>query len=398
MPKIVTVRDRAALKARREPYWHRLAKGCYVGFRRMSSDTPGAWLARAYSEFEGKQQYKSLGAFDDRPDSDRFDAAAKAAGEWFDHLGRGGAVQGATVKDVCDRYVQHLNGGTIKLDDKGKEVLNKRAADARARFKAYVLDNAALAAADVSKLTPAVMDQWRTRLRERPTKSGGNRGQARTPSSLNRDMTPFRAALNLALDDGLVTSDFAWRVKLRPIPAADKKRELYLTREQRKKLIEQAPADLAQFLRALALLPLRPGALAAMTAGDYNAKLAVIRVPDDKANAGRSIKLPPATAKLFAAAAKDKLPAAPLFARADGRPWDKDMWKDPIKAAVRAAELPGEATAYTLRHSVITDLVHGGLDLLTVAQVAGTSVRMIEKHYGHLRDTVAADALAKLAL
>ena len=119
---------------------------------------------------------------------------------------------------------------------------------------------------------------------------------------------------------------------------------------------------------------------------------------DDKANAGRSIKLPPATAKLFAAAAKDKLPAAPLFARADGRPWDKDMWKDPIKAAVRAAELPGEATAYTLRHSVITDLVHGGLDLLTVAQVAGTSVRMIEKHYGHLRDTVAADALAKLAL
>lgn len=34
----------------------------------------------------------------------------------------------------------------------------------------------------------------------------------------------------------------------------------------------------------------------------------------------------------------------------------------------------------------------------TVAQISGTSVRMIEQHYGHLRGDVAADALAKLAL
>jgi len=35
---------------------------------------------------------------------------------------------------------------------------------------------------------------------------------------------------------------------------------------------------------------------------------------------------------------------------------------------------------------------------LTVAQLAGTSIRMIEAHYGHMRGTVAADALARLAL
>jgi site-specific recombinase XerD len=65
---------------------------------------------------------------------------------------------------------------------------------------------------------------------------------------------------------------------------------------------------------------------------------------------------------------------------------------------VQVAELPAETTAYTLRHSVISDLVHGGLDLLTVAQISGTSVAMIEKHYGHLRSDVAAEALARLAL
>ncbi len=51
-----------------------------------------------------------------------------------------------------------------------------------------------------------------------------------------------------------------------------------------------------------------------------------------------------------------------------------------------------------MRHSVITDLVTGGLDLLTVAQLSGTSVAMIEKHYGHLRADHAAAALAGLTL
>ncbi|MGH8225935.1 MAG: hypothetical protein ACRER1_07275 [Gammaproteobacteria bacterium] len=54
--------------------------------------------------------------------------------------------------------------------------------------------------------------------------------------------------------------------------------------------------------------------------------------------------------------------------------------------------------AYTLRHSTITDLVTGGLDLMTVAQVSGTSAAMIEKHYAHLQREHAAKALSGLAL
>lgn len=65
---------------------------------------------------------------------------------------------------------------------------------------------------------------------------------------------------------------------------------------------------------------------------------------------------------------------------------------------LHGGRLPAGATAYTLRHSVITHVVHGGLDLLTVAQISGTSVAIIEKHYGHLRGEVAASVLAKLTL
>jgi integrase len=211
-------------------------------------------------------------------------------------------------------------------------------------------------------------------------------------------MTCFRAALNLAYLDGLLTTDYAWRSKLRPIKNADQRRELYLDRAQRLKFIERSPADLAMFLRGLCQLPLRPGALAKLRASDFDKRLEVLKIGQDKNGKDRRIKLPDVTAKLLEAAAKGKLPTAPLLSRADGKAWNKDAWKWPIKEAVKKAGLPTGTTAYTLRHSVISDLVHDGLDLLTVAQISGTSVGMIEQHYGHLRSDVAAGALARLAL
>ena len=63
-----------------------------------------------------------------------------------------------------------------------------------------------------------------------------------------------------------------------------------------------------------------------------------------------------------------------------------------------SADLPIGATAYTLRHSTITDLVSAGLPLLTIAQISGTSAEMIERHYGHLASDAATKALEGLSL
>jgi integrase len=84
--------------------------------------------------------------------------------------------------------------------------------------------------------------------------------------------------------------------------------------------------------------------------------------------------------------------------RANGKRWDKETWNGPIAAAAKRGELPQGVTAYTLRHSTITDLVTGGLPLLTIAQISGTSAEMIERHYGHLAQAQATEALARLAL
>jgi integrase len=406
MPQISNVTDREKLKPRREPYWQKISKGCYVGYRKMTAGGDGTWLARCLPDGEKKQSYSPLGEFSDLSDYKRFDAAQEAARKWFMHIGKGGSNEAVTIKEVCIRYVEQLNekGKSATAEElqarhaSGKAPeLNPIAKDTQRRFNAYVLNNAKLATTQLQKLTPDMLAKWRRELARTPTKSGPNRGGERSNSSLNRDMTCFRSALNLALKDGLCTSDFAWREKLKQIEDADNKRDVYLDLSQRKALAAKAPADLALLIQALSLLPVRPGALAQLKVGDYDRRLKTLRIGKDKTGA-RTIALPDNTAKFFANLCTSRMPNLPLLKREDGKAWDKDSWKKPIKAAVKATGLPENITLYALRHSTITDLVHGGLDLLTVGQVSGTSQRMIEKHYGHLVSEQSRKALSMLSI
>lgn len=60
--KIDSVSARDKLKVRREPYWHRVAKGSYLGYRKMVTGPGGSWVARMLDEGT-KQSYHSLGDF-----------------------------------------------------------------------------------------------------------------------------------------------------------------------------------------------------------------------------------------------------------------------------------------------------------------------------------------------
>lgn len=185
------------------------------------------------------------------------------------------------------------------------------------------------------------------------------------------------------------------RRRLNPITNAEKSREGYLDATQRKAFIEAAGGALGEFLGGLSRVPLRPDALAALRVGQFEKRLNALTIGKDKSGRDRKIVLPDSTAAFFGRLTKSKLATAALFTRDDGKEWDKDAWKGPVKKAAAAAELPPSTTAYTLRHSVITDLIHGGLDALTVAQLSGTSLAMIEKNYGHLTREQATAALAR---
>lgn len=379
------VSAREQLKAQREPYWHRLRAGCFVGFRPSKRGGAGSWIARAYDEQERKYRLKALGDYGALTGAERFAAAKKDAEAFAEQVEAGGVIEAKleTVSDACKAYAATRP-------------------EAESRFKRYIYSDP-LAKVKLAKLRRRQLTEWRKRLEAQPAlvsrrKKGERLVRERAPATINRDMAVLRAALNDVLAPGTPKTEAAWQEALQAIPNADRQRTLYLDRPQRKKLLEHVDAEASPFVRALCLLPLRPGAMAAITAGDFDKRTSELTIGKDKTGRPRRIQVSTEAAKVLGAEASDKLPTAPLFMRSNGKAWDKNSWKVPIAAAAKKASLPAGTTAYTLRHSTITDLVTAGLPLLTIAQISGTSAEMIERHYGHLASDAAVKALNELAL
>ena len=376
---------RDALKAEREPHWQRLRAGCFLGYRPSKRGGKGTWVARVYDADARTYKLKALGDFGGLAGNEIFGAAKKEAEALAALLEAGGVVLAKieTVADACREYA-------------------KTRPEAESRFKRFVYDDA-VAKVKLDKLRRRHLVEWRKRLTDTPAqisraKTGERRIRDRAASTVNREMAVFRAALSKVLSPGQPNSEAAWQEALQATPNADGQRTTYLDRDQRRTLLAHIDAEAEPFVRALCLLPLRPGALAALKAGEFDKRTSELTIGKDKTGKPRRIQVPADAAKLLAAQCKSKLPTAPLFMRKSGAAWNKDSWKHPIADAVKVAELPAEATAYTLRHSTITDLVRLGLPLLTIAQISGTSAEMIERHYGHLARDAAVKALAGLAL
>jgi len=81
-----------------------------------------------------------------------------------------------------------------------------------------------------------------------------------------------------------------------------------------------------------------------------------------------------------------------------GQRWNKDSWKKAFKDAVDVAKLPDGVVMYSLRHTAISEMILAGMDSFVVAKLAGTSVAMIEKNYGHLRHSVVTARLDRVVM
>jgi integrase len=390
MPDLSRIGEREKLrpKAGDEPHWQRLRQGVYLGYRPSKKMAGGTWFARFYDVDTNRNARKRLGDYGTLSGHDVFKQAKADAETWAETVESGGelARDMVTVKDACEAYLEQRPGSI-----------------AEGVFRRHVYDDP-IAKVKLDKLRRHHLTAWRKRLEQAPalvtrTKDAEKkRMKPRSQSTVNRDMVPLRAALGMVLKPGAPNTDAAWQEALRPFKGADKRRELYIDRDERKKLVDVTSEEAQPFVKALCLLPLRPGALAGLKVGDFDKRTRALTVGKDKNGNPRQLTMPQVIADFFEVQVKGKLPAASIFARADGAAWNKDAWKNPVKDAVRAAGLPGAASAYTLRHSVITDLIRARLPILTVAQLSGTSVAMIEKHYGHLVRDDAEEALASIAI
>lgn len=80
-----------------------------------------------------------------------------------------------------------------------------------------------------------------------------------------------------------------------------------------------------------------------------------------------------------------------------GRVWTRKRLDDRFAAVREKAGVQPEHTIYSFRHLWISEMLMAGNEIATVAAMAGTSVAMIEKVYGHFTNEHFATALDKLA-
>lgn len=360
--KIDTVAARQALEPRPAPYFTRLEKGGFIGFRKLPNGA-GTWVARWRDE-HGKQINHTLGTFD------TFDKACKACRDWI-ALAQGGVTEEIDVAEACKRYVADRKA------EKGKACAD----DAEGRFRRTIYGKK-IGKLKLASLKTTHLVDWRNSLVDIDEDEAEDDPDAerRAKDSANRNLATLKAALNYAYRSGLAGDTAQWD-RVAAYKGAGQRRQRFLTVAERKKLLLAASPELQRFLKGLLLTACRPGELAKCKVSDFE-KTGLLRVTGKTGS--RNIPVSGNVAKLLIECSTDRSDDEPLFARPDGAAWSRFDWRDGVKEARNAAGLGDDVVAYSLRHAGITEMIVGGIDLLTVARLTGTSVQMIESNYGHL--------------
>jgi integrase len=355
---------RLRLEARKEPYWCTIERGLAVGYHRPVSGA-GTWWARVLvSPKPTRYRSAALAHADDHTDADDdavldWKQAQAAARRWAAKQNAAGPL---TVRKAIERYIADLKarkGGTAaKLTE---DRLNKHAIP--------VLGDVL-----VSELMAGQVRSWLNGL----IRGDDDEHRRRSMDSANRVLAVFKAALNLAFQDGLVTDDRAWR-RVQAFKGVGEARKVILSNEEINRLIDACPAGPHELVAAGAMTGCRLGELTGARVRDLDPAAATLKVAGK--TGGREVHLAPLELRLLRRLAAGKRPQDHLFLTAAGEPWSEGRHKRPFAAAVAKAGLDPEATFYSLRHASVTRMLKAGVPTQAVAEHHGTSARMIEANY-----------------
>jgi integrase len=368
------------LKPRTEPYWGApIATGRTVGLRKINAAT-ASWIARMRVEDVGDQvrhKYKRLGLVSPQFD---YDAAKAAAAKWFVEVAatEGGAASDVvTVADACRAYLKELTAAERP----------KAVKDAERRFERTVygrkVDKARGMAPDRKEIPPdPIASVHLTKLTVKRLKDWRNALPLNLSAS-NRTLTTLKAALNKAVENNpalLAPKGLEWATVTPHEIKEDRRRKLVLDLKQRRALVAAAKGPVRDLIRAASLTGARAGELTSATVSQFNPRERELTLTGKTGT--RKVKLSTAAAALFRRLAKGKKPTERLLTREEGRAWAHSDWDGLIKDAAKAAKLPPETCLYTLRHTWISEQIAGGMTTLDVARLCGTSLVMIDQHYG----------------
>jgi integrase len=310
-------------------------------------------------------RYRLEGRGSERPQVGGFmtrEEAEKALRKVLDRLGPGGGRMTITLAEFVDEYVEMHQAAPVTIA-KLRWLLGKATA---------VLGEKRLA-----DLSPREVYAWRLTVPE------GHRFEA---------TQALRQVLNRAVAWGLLDYNAAKLGVPNPARRAREKRPFESWRQ-----VEDVAAELGPVYGPMVIFAaatgLRPSELFGLDRRDVDRRLGVVYVRRAYAN-GRikdtktrlSTRAVPLQAK--ALAALDQLPASDnpiLFPntrgdRIDFRIFGRKHWRP----AQTKAGIDPVRGLYDLRHTYATFALRAGVPVFAVSRFMGTSIAMIDRHYGHL--------------
>ncbi len=339
------------LAPRNAPYWQRLAACKFVGVRVGSRGR--VWMAK-YDADERHQ--KRLAAVD-------YEAAVQEAWAWFKTIDQG--VLGAHAETVEDALVVHW-----KYLDRVKA----GAGSNRYRLQKHL--PARILRMPIDRLSEKMIRDWHESM---IVEGAGDDKKRTSMDSANRTLSALKAALNRATK-GRSILKAAWQ-EVEPFKAVGSARKTFLSAAHVERLLNAADPDLRLLLAAAWATGARPGELWEARCRDFDGDTWHV----SKSKTGpRDVMLTRHGVELFASVTAGRDPDDLIFMRADGASWDKDRIRRSMKHAVRRGKVDPKTVMYTLRHSFISAAIKANINLKAIADQVGTSIMMIEKHYGKI--------------
>jgi integrase len=370
-----------------------------MGYRR-GSEVSGTWQARVFHQEQ--YQFKSLGLADDFQEANGLDVldfiqAQEKAREFKDELvnGAAGIRKPLTVAGAAAQYMDWFRHNRKSIRDT-ELVIN-----------AHILP--AFGDREISGLTSAEIRAWHEQLARNPARKRTGKGKRQAhfekpqhtdgkrarKSTANRILTVFKAILNCAFKNDLVSDDTAWR-RVEPFEKVDEPRVRFLTAAEAQRLINSAAPDFRQLIQGALYTGARYGELTALQVGGINLDLRSAFIRESKGGKSRYVPLNDEGMDFFSQLVAGRAGSELVFLKSNGKPWGKAHAQRPMEEACTIAKIEPEITFHELRHTYASMMAQAGADLLLLAKLLGhADTRVTSRHYAHLCDKTLADAVQR---
>jgi len=381
-------------------FQERLALGQFLCYRRPVGGGAGAWYARLKSSWT--DTLGSIGPADDAAapvEAMSYRQARVQALKWCREHGAlidYRLMGNPTVADAISVYFSNQ----LRQGKKG-------ATRAWASTRAWILPT--LGHIAVSQLTRQTVEQWHESVATTPkrlrTRAGQPQQYAPPPitddmkrarkDTANRILTTLKAALSFAAERGLADpNEMPWQ-RARAYPRTTSARARFLQPGEAVRLAAACEGDFGDLVRGALLTGCRYSELAHLTCSNYNPASSTLYIAESKNGKPRHVVLSPEGTTLFdRLVAKRSEPSSLIFSNSvvrvrrlefDGAWSDADQVRRMKLASAAAGIEP--VTFHELRHTYASMLVNAGCPLIFVAaQLGHSDTRMVERHYGHIKN------------